>query len=310
MELSGYPGKPGPDAVTGIVLHSDIPFASDFVCSDPVPNRLFKNIRLDAARELSRSPDRLPATRRALWLDRRRASLCSGRHLQRRRGAFYTKWLREFMESQRPSGTFPGYAPYPFQHGWDFGTAWCDAGVICPWTLWQAYGDTRIIERCWEPMVKFLDWRKRTSKDWLGVSHGNDWGDWLSFGGKTPLEYIDTAYFFLTSQNDGARWLTRWARIRRKRNTANWQQNIQSAFNKKYVKADGSLAVDTQTAYALALFVGLVPENLQARASDILAGKIQSAARRTIPASPPASLGHGHCCRCFPPRGTMISPGN
>ena len=46
--------------------------------------------------------------------------------------AFYTKWLRELMESQRPSGTFPGYAPFPFQHGWDFGTAWCDAGVICP----------------------------------------------------------------------------------------------------------------------------------------------------------------------------------
>ena len=43
--------------------------------------------------------------------------------------AFYTKWLRELMESQRPSGAFPGYAPYPFQHGWDFGTAWADAGA-------------------------------------------------------------------------------------------------------------------------------------------------------------------------------------
>jgi alpha-L-rhamnosidase len=44
-------------------------------------------------------------------------------------------------------------------------------------------------------MVRFLDWRKQTSKDFLGVEHGNDWGDWLSFGGKTPLAYIDTVYF-------------------------------------------------------------------------------------------------------------------
>ncbi len=69
------------------------------------------------------------------------------------------------------SGTFPGYAPYPFQHGWDFGTAWCDAGVICPWTIWQAYGDTRIIEQCWPFMVRFLDWRKATSRDFLGINH-------------------------------------------------------------------------------------------------------------------------------------------
>jgi alpha-L-rhamnosidase len=140
----------------------------------------------------------------------------------------------------------------------------------------QAYDDTRIIERCWEPMVKFLDWRKRTSKEWLGVSHGNDWGDWLSFGGKTPLEYIDTAYFFLTSK-----MMSQMAHAVGKDKEAaqyrDWQQNVQSAFNKKYVKADGSISVDTQTAYALALFVGLVPENLQARASDILAKKIRSA---------------------------------
>jgi len=38
--------------------------------------------------------------------------------------AFYTKWLRELMESAAVSGTFPVTAPYPFQHGWDFGTAW------------------------------------------------------------------------------------------------------------------------------------------------------------------------------------------
>ena len=51
----------------------------------------------------------------------------------------------------------------------------------------KAPGTQRIIERCWPFMVRFLEWRKATSKDFLGINHGNDWGDWLSFGGKTPL---------------------------------------------------------------------------------------------------------------------------
>ena len=29
------------------------------------------------------------------------------------------------------------------------------------------------IERCWEPMTRFIAWRKGASKDYLGVAHGN-----------------------------------------------------------------------------------------------------------------------------------------
>jgi len=32
------------DTITGIVLHSDTPFTSDFECSDPLVNQLFKNV--------------------------------------------------------------------------------------------------------------------------------------------------------------------------------------------------------------------------------------------------------------------------
>jgi alpha-L-rhamnosidase len=49
---------------------------------------------------------------------------------------------------------------------------------------------------------------------------------------------------------------------------------IKAAFNQKYVKPDGTLAVDTQTAYALALYMDLLPENLRAAAGACLAKKI------------------------------------
>ncbi len=273
VEVTGFPGKPGLDAITGIVLHSDTPMASDFTCNDPVINRLFKNVVWTQRANFLDLPTDCPQRdERFGWTGDAQVYVRTAT-FNADCAAFYTKWLRELMESQRPSGTFPGYAPYPFQHGWDFGTAWCDAGVICPWTVWQAYGDTRIIERCWPYMVKFIEWRKATSKDFLGINHGNDWGDWLSFGGKTPLEFIDTCYFAHSTKlmADMAEAIGKKSEAEEYRELLG---NIKRAFAGKYLKPDGSLAVDTQTAYALSLFVDLIPADLRVKSGKILADKL------------------------------------
>jgi alpha-L-rhamnosidase len=275
VEVTGYPGKPGKDAITGLVLHSDTPFTSDFTCPDPVANRLFKNVVWTQRANFLDLPTDCPQRdERFGWTGDAQIYVRTATY-NADVAAFYTKWLRELMESQRPSGTFPGYAPYPFQHGWDFGTAWCDAGVICPWTIWQAYGDTRIIERCWPFLVKFMDWRKATSRDYLGISHGNNWGDWLSVNAKTPLEFVDTAYFAYS-----AKLMADMANATGKtREAAEYTalfQHIKTAFGKKYLQPDGSLSVDTQTAYALALFVDLIPAELRAKSGKILADQLRS----------------------------------
>ena len=273
VEITGYPGKPGRDAITGVVTHSDIPMTSDFECSDPVPNKLFKNVVWTQRANFVDLPTDCPQRdERFGWTGDAQIYVRAATY-NADVAAFYTKWLRELMESQRPSGTFPGYAPFPFQHGWDFGTAWCDAGVICPWTVWQAYGDTRIIERCWEPMTRFLEWRKSTSIDFLGVAHGNDWGDWLSFGTKTPLEYVDTAYFAYSAKLM-AEMAAAIGKEKERDDYRGLFDKIKIAFNRKYVKRDGSLAVDTQTAYALALYMDLLPRELRKAAGAILARKL------------------------------------
>ena len=275
VEVTGYPGQPGKDAITGIVLHSDTPLTSGFECSDPMANRLFKNVVWTQRANFVDLPTDCPQRdERFGWMgDAQIYVHCAT--LNADVAAFYTKWLREVMEAQRPSGTFPGYCPYPFQHGWDFGTAWCDAGVICPWTVWQAYGDTRIIERCWPFMVKFMDWRKATSRNFLGINHGNDWGDWLSFGKKTPLEYVDTVYFAYT-----AKLMSQMAAAVGKTSEADdYRQlfeSIKAAFNEKYVQADGTLAVETETAYALALYMNLIPDELRLKSGKILADKLRA----------------------------------
>lgn len=44
VELTGYPGKPDKDAITGIVVHSDTPYHGHFACSEPMLNRLYQNM--------------------------------------------------------------------------------------------------------------------------------------------------------------------------------------------------------------------------------------------------------------------------
>jgi alpha-L-rhamnosidase len=255
-------------------MHSETPLTSDFECSDPMVNRLFKNVvRTQRANFLDLPTDCPQRDERFGWTGDAQAYVRSATY-NADVAAFYTKWTRELMESQRPSGTFPGYAPFPFQHGWDFGTAWCDAGVICPWTIYKAYGDTRIIERCWEPMVKFIQWRKAASKDFLGVNHGNNWGDWLAINESTPIEYIDSIYFAYSTKLVGEMAEA----IGRTKEASDYRElfeQIKTAFNRKYVKPDATLTVDTQTAYAQALFADLFPVNQRAPAAEHLAKKIR-----------------------------------
>jgi len=114
-------------------------------------------------------------------------------------------------------------------------------------------------------MVEFMNWRKATSKNFLGVVHGNNWGDWLSVGEKTPLDYVDTVYFACSANlmrpDGGHHWQTREAaRIRRV------VQSDQSGVRAKDISSlTARSRWNTQTAYALALFMDLIPAELRAK---------------------------------------------
>ena len=279
VELSDFPGEPDLDTITGLVLHSDTPLASTFECSDPMVNQLFSNVVWTQRANFVDLPTDCPQRdERMGWTGDAQAYVGTAVY-NADVGAFYSKWLRELMESQRPSGAFPGFAPFPFHRAWDFGTAWADAGIICPWTIWQAYDDTRVIDRCWEPMARFIEWRQRTSVDDLGIVHGNGWGDWLSQGEVTPLDYIDSVYFALTTRMmaEMAEATGREAEAKAYRKQL---ARTKAAFIKKYVNDDGSLKVKTQTAYALALFADLVPAEMREATGKHLAELLQSNGNR------------------------------
>lgn len=279
VEVSNLPEAATKETVTGLVLHSDTPMVSTFECSDPMVNQLFKNVVWTQRANFLDLPTDCPQRdERMGWTGDAQAYVATAAY-NADIGAFYTKWLRELMESQRPSGAFPGYSPFPFQHGWDFGTAWADAGVICPWTIWQFYGDTKVIDDCWEPMTKFMVWRKKTSVGDLGITHGNAWGDWLAQGAETPLDYVDSIYFAISAKK-----MSEMAEATgRKDEAIAYQKQFEAtkaAFQKKYMRPDGSINVKTQSAQALALFADLVPEELREGTGKYLAEMLKENGNR------------------------------
>lgn len=305
VEVTGYPAPPGQlpslETITGIALHSDTPLTSTFECSDPMVNRLFQNVVWTQRANFFEVPTDCPQRDERLgWMGDAQIYVRAATY-HADVSAFFNKWLREVEESQLPNGAYPDYAPYPMFHGKPdgYGTAWTDAGIICPYTIYQVYGDTRHLSRHWNSMRRFMEFRKRRSPDLKGVKAGNEWGDWLSLGETTPIEYVDAAYFA-----HSADLMARMATALRKTDEAaeyrNLFERIRDRFQRDYLKADGTLSVDTQTACALALAFDLAPEAQRQKLADRLAEKIRANGNRmatgflgTRPLLPVLSA-HGH----------------
>jgi alpha-L-rhamnosidase len=185
--------------------------------------------------------------------------------------AFFTKWLRDLFDAQRPEGWICMVAPAidTWPNADSGSAAWMDAAIICPWTLYRVYGDRRVVERYWSNMVLFMDHLERTSRDLIRPNEG--FGDWVSLNADTPKDLLGTAYFaydaLLMSEMAGG--IGRDAEAKR---YAKLYEEIRAAFQREFIEPrDGGLRGRTQCAYVLALRFGLLPEDLRPAATAFLA---------------------------------------
>ncbi|MBI5395963.1 MAG: rhamnosidase, partial [Verrucomicrobia bacterium] len=172
--------------------------------------------------------------------------------------AFFNKWLVDLcQDSQRGDGQFPMVAPVKVA-GPDGGPAWQEAGVICPWTIYEVYGDRRVLERHYDAMTKFIAFCKnRSTPALLPPDKFHCFGDWLSIKAETPKDVIYTAYFAYSTK-----LVARAAEVLGKTgDAAKYNElfsQIKAAFNRAYVAPDGRIKGDTQACYVLAIAFDLV----------------------------------------------------
>ncbi|NLC58588.1 MAG: family 78 glycoside hydrolase catalytic domain [Armatimonadetes bacterium] len=192
-ELTGYPGKPGPDALVSRVLHSAPPFAGTFACSNPLLNAIQRNIVWGQRSNLHSVPTDCPQRDERLgWMGD--AQIFAQTSLWNMEMAgFYAKWMRDVTDSQSPEGAATDISP-----GSGGGApAWGDAITVVPWTVWQFTGDTRLLEEHYKGMKAWVEYMRRQSRDDLYERGG--YGDWIAVVA-SPAEPIGSAYYFYSTK--------------------------------------------------------------------------------------------------------------
>jgi len=271
VEVTGYPGRPGPDAITGIALSSKTPIVGSFKCSDEMANQLYSNIRWTQWANFIDIPTDCPQRdERMGWTGDAQVYIRTATY-NANVAAFFTKWLVDLEDAQSAEGGFPDVAPRKIAT--DVGTAaWADAGVICPWTIYEVYGDKRVLERHYESMARWIAYCTNNSEGLLRPDKG--YGDWLSIQADTPKDVLATAYFAYSTK-----LMARCAEVLGKTDDAARHhelfERIKAAFNKAWVHDDGRIEGETQTVYVLALAFDLLPEAVRPLAAEHLLENIQ-----------------------------------
>jgi alpha-L-rhamnosidase len=257
IEVSGLSSPPAADTVVGVALSSDTPVVGAFTCSDPMLNQLHNNIYWTQRANFIDIPTDCPQRdERMGWTGDAQVYVRTAT-LNTDVEAFFTKWLVDLDDGQRADGQFPCVAPSVVA-GDDGGPAWADAGVICPWPIYEVYGDRRVLERHFEAMKRFIEFcRQRSTPELLPPEKFHCFGDWLSIKADTPKDVIYTAYFAHCARLAG-RAAAVLGRDSEAEAFEKLFQAIRDAFFRTYVSADGHIKGDTQTCYVLALAFDLV----------------------------------------------------
>lgn len=204
VEVSGYPGPATRDTICGIVLHSEMTPTGSFTCSEPLVNQLQQNITWGQKGNFVDVPTDCPQRDERLgWTGDIQVFVRTAAFNMNVAG-FMTKWLRDVADAQNDKGCIPPVVPNIGGLMEDGGPAWADAAVICPWTIYLAYGDRRVLEVNYDVMCRFMDFLVATSPDFIRCTPGYDgwlgFGDWLSINADTPRDLIGTAFMAYDAQ--------------------------------------------------------------------------------------------------------------
>ncbi|WP_172196561.1 alpha-L-rhamnosidase [Saccharibacillus qingshengii] len=277
VRLTGFPEAINLHDFVGEVIHTNMRPTGSFECSNPLINRLQRNIVwgqrgnfLDIPTDCPQRDERLGWTGDAQVFIRTSAFNYGV-------APFFTKWLKDLAAEQLPSGGVPFVVPNILGEGSHSSAAWGDAAVICPWTIYLCYGDRRILDEQYDSMTAWVEYIRAQGDDELLWNTGFHFGDWLaldakenSYIGATPRDLICTA-FFAYSTSLVAKTAAILGKEEDARKYGELHGRIVQAFADEFLTPRGRLAGHTQTAHVLALTFDLVEGETKRRLADTLA---------------------------------------
>ena len=286
VAVSGWPGEVKPEDFTGVVVHSAMERTGTFESSSALLNQLEHNIIWGQKGNFVDVPTDCPQRDERLGWTGDAQVFAPTASFNFDTASFYTKWLKDVALDQEDDGAVPFVIPNVLTHDTRKGAAasagWADVAVVLPWTMYQAFGDKRILDEQYPSMKAWVEYMRRQAGEKYIWSNGFSFGDWLAFattnadypGATTAKDFLQTAYFARSTE-----LLAKTAEVLGKREDAGayaaLEEKIRAAFVKEFVTPNGRLSSDTQTAYALALEFDLLPEAMRAGAAARLAEDVR-----------------------------------
>ncbi|MFC4589260.1 glycoside hydrolase family 78 protein [Sphaerisporangium corydalis] len=270
VELTGFPGTPTTASVTGLAAWTGGAVTGTFDSSSALVDQLQHNILWGARSNMLSVPTDCPQRDERLGWTGDIAIFAGTSTFNFDVHGLLDKFADDLTDAQHADGAFTDVAPDVCCGAGKAG--WADAGVIVPYTVWQRYGDLRVVDEHYTAMKRWVDYSRSTSGADL-IRNQDTYGDWLNVNDNTANDLISTAYF-----GHVARLLARMAAATgRTADAASYgtlADQVAQAFTARFVAADGTVSGNTQTGYVLALSFGLVPSGRVQAVADKLAAKV------------------------------------
>lgn len=260
VEVTGFPGKPPIDALTGLRMNSDLEQVGNFECSNALLNQVQENTRWTFLSNVFSIESDCPG-REKFGYGGDIVTAGEAYFYNYAMPGFYTKTVHDFRDDQRPSGGMPECAPD--NHIYDEGLTpdtgpigWMIAHPFLVDNLLHYYGDADLVKEQYEPVKRLTDFITSNAKDHI-IDKGI--GDHGTIAEK-DLPVSGTAFYYYCTKkaSEYAKVLgytadeTKYAAL---------AAAIKDAFISKFLnKETGAVGKGTQADQSFALYYDLIPD--------------------------------------------------
>jgi alpha-L-rhamnosidase len=160
-----------------MVLSSIDSITADYQTSNPLINKLWKNIEWSTRSNFLYIPTDTPARNERMGWSGDISVFSKTATYLANAGPFLRRHMLAMRDLQEKDGRFTDTAPVTDAFG---GILWGSAGIIVAWESYQQYGDVSLLAEHYDAMKRYTDFLKAHLNPVTGVQSESLLGDWLS----------------------------------------------------------------------------------------------------------------------------------
>ncbi|MBP3360936.1 MAG: family 78 glycoside hydrolase catalytic domain [Clostridia bacterium] len=261
VRVDEFPEEVTKDKFSACVICSDMKRIGSFECSDKLINRLYHNVIWGHKGNFVDIPTDCPQRDERVGWTGDAQVFCKTAAQNMDTALFFKKWLGDMRADQTEEGATLIFVPSMNETLTAAG--WGDAATICPWEIYYAYGDERVLRTQYPAMKKWVEYIKAQGDNPYLWNTGFQLGDWLALDcredkrdGMTSKDFIASAYYALSCKilTDSAKVL---GYVEDAREYSDLYEKIKENIAYEFITPSGRMSDNTQTANVLALKFGI-----------------------------------------------------